>query len=748
MEGGNFLYMRRQLTIILAVSLLLSGCGTQNSPLETKIEAEFQLAQNELKQGKLTDAENRLNASLNNLSAADKNLLWKLKILNLLYDVEVASKNDTKMSKILKEASSYGEQLAETACPSDGKEQKAIYAEAKIPVIHLADQMCGEGYYQSARRLYKRAIQLETACGTEAKDDSSIAVKLKNLNKREESEENVLVDPNKLNWQIKNKNMQARRAAKSKLMNEIKALHLKNEAAPDSKNAEKMHTLLAEVEKTFGKRENEYRGALSTTARAYASIRNYEGAIVLLQDDVKFFSNITETGFKKADPTTIENAKFVFLDSQQLAYYQNLNGDLESSTASAKRAIDLAKELKDNSSEELAQSLHFYCIGLENLQRKKEALPYRKRQLNMLAQLNQKNSAHYYFALGELASDQFASGDINEALKNFEIAANYFRNVRTEPMNLANVLNSYSHVLYNLKRHNDALKIAKESIAISEKSGDPAETALAYNLAALAAYELADWANAEKYRNAQIQIYETGKTKMNAVEYSGALTALGEVYYVQKKAKETRATLKKAFEKLTLQPKRNFCLEAANSNILAALELNSGNQKEAERLRLNAYNALKHDQKAHFESWLSTLTQLALFYREQKRYDESNKYLKEAITLTKTGNSAEMLHRNCHARAIYAQNLVAQKKINDAITIKDEIVKLHPDLKSADESGTIALGIAISDLCRDLNDFPQAERSLKIARELASKNPKVKQFFQNVLNQKETTLESAMTRHN
>ncbi|MBC7996539.1 MAG: hypothetical protein IAF58_01250, partial [Leptolyngbya sp.] len=227
--------MCHRLNIIVALSICLSGCSSQPSLQLKSVESEIAEAKSEIKEGKFKEAEARLSSCITNIGT-DQNLLYiKLKALNALYETEIELKNDSKAAKILKEASSYGEVLAETARAGEGAEKERLYAEAKIPVVHLGDQMTGEGYYQSARRLYRRAIQLETACGIEPNSESPIAKKLSSLNQYEDSEENVLNRAEKTSAYSGNKDIEVRRAAKKKLMDEMQSLFTECQKHSDNK---------------------------------------------------------------------------------------------------------------------------------------------------------------------------------------------------------------------------------------------------------------------------------------------------------------------------------------------------------------------------------------------------------------------------------------------------------------------------------------------------------------------------------
>lgn len=740
--------MCHRLNIIVALSICLAGCSNQPSLRLKSVENEIAEARSEIDKGKFKDAEARLSSCVTNIGT-DQNLLYiKLKALNALYETEIALKNESKAAKILKEASSYGEVLAETARVGEGTEKERLYAEAKIPVVHLGDQMTGEGYYHSARRLYKRAIQLETACGIEPNSESTIAKKLSNLNQYEDSEESALGKAEGAPAYSNNKNMQARRAAKRKLMDEMKALYLECQKHPDNKIVERMLVLLSEIGVAYGKREGEYRGALYSTAASLSLVHKNEEAILLLKKDRDLFSNITDEGFRQTDPTTIENAKFVFMDSLQIAHNQNMLNRPDETISYAKRALFLAEKLKDESSFEVALSLNYLSRGLEIKKLRQEALPFRERQLRVLKLLNDKDKSDFYEAQVELAADLTAAGRGTEALPLYEQCIDFYRKKTKDPMQLSFALNSYTFSLMLMEKYSKAVVSAKESIAVSEKYGSATQKYHAYNLAAGAASGAGDWKLSQVYRNAQLQIFENNKLPHLTSDYILALSKLASLLFEQKQFKAAEVTTRKALAKIALTPTVDNCTEASVLNVLAGCEDMVGNFEEEEKLRLRAYSLLQKAQTTSFFPWISTINQLAQFYRSRHRYKEAEKFAREVINLTEMGNSVEMLHQNVFSKIVLIDTLRADNRLNEANALKDELIKVYPNLSGIKPGEQMSLLIGISDQCAHLQDYKEASRALKLAEAHCAKHPDQCQNFHIVLNERKTNLLRVNKSHN
>lgn len=299
-----------------------------------------------------------------------------------------------------------------------------------------------------------------------------------------------------------------------------------------------------------------------------------------------------------------------------------------------------------------------------------------------------------------------------------------------------------------MEKYSKAIVSAKESIVISEKFGSAAQIYVAYNLAAEAAAGAGDWKLSQIYRSAQLQIFENNKLPELTSDYILGLSKLGSMLYEQKQFKLAEVTMRKALAKMAITNTVDNCMQATILNVIAGCEDKVGNYAEEEKLRLRAYSLLQKAQPNFFFPWISTINQLALFYKARHKYKESEKFAREVINLTEMGNSVEVLHQNLFAKILLIDILMADNRPKEATALKDELIKTYPSLSGIKPGEQISLLIGISDLCANLKDYKEASRALKLAEAHCAKYPDQCQIFQNVLNERKTNLLRVNKSHN
>ena len=729
--------MKIRATLLLFGFSLLAACGSSGEVSQKHLEDLLTEARVDAATKQYWQAEQKLRQCLDHADKQTHQKWIALSALNQLTDLEKQRHNDARAKAYMNEAS----RIAETVCNSN--QAKLLQAEPRLlkeaikALLIAGDEFSEMGRYDAAKRLYCEAKKLERAdLGIRPEDCAQS--RLQRLDQHIDRErhaierEDGLKDDSDPKYLARLKRTEARR----KLMREMKRLTNQMNKEPKPELVDEMLPLVESIRTAFGERETEYRAAL-TNCVAFASTHGRsEKALELLNRDIALYDDIDRNKLLSADTTMLENANFLISDLAQYTNLMRLKNNFEETRKAALRGIELAEEIRQRDSQELAALLMAAAWEREQRNRFEEAIPFRKRQIAMLARIGLNDDyPDYYEARLRLGQDLLATERAAEALPELQYAIERFQAKHIHGEGLAYAYTLKSECLCKQSKYAEAHKCIIDAQKIWEAAGNDEQKFDCCRAFSKVSRALGRYDEAYKMNIKALQYADRIPAKKRRSELPQVYNEITHLEIERHHFKEAELFGRKALEaQLKISEKSGFG-NAAMLNTIALAVAKQGNFAEAERLHLRAIQYCKESKETPRTPELSSLLQLANLYDSTNQKEKAEKAYRNVLKLAQSLRGPEEMKdqyaihfvRMCR---IQLANLLKNKNPADAEKLKNETLTSMVSLRTADPAMECNFLTALADLCMNLQDHQNAEKILNEDQNVAnSTNPPLKDWL-------------------
>lgn len=733
--------MKRYRYPTLLTILLLSGCSTAGLPTKSSLDSQLAQARVEAAAGQYRDAEKKL---LDCIHHADSGSRVKLAALNELVDVQLQLKNESKAKVLTKEAAAEAEEFCRTGMSTSSDVKQ--FQEARKALFRSADAYTEMGGYDAARTMYRKAQILEQRMPAAMPPEAD--ARLSKLDQQVTGEKHALEHEQGLLDEKDPRHIarQERTAARKKIMDESKRLNLEMMHRPNKETADKLLKLLPRIRTAFGIREGEYRASLGHTSKYVFAYSNRAKAVALLKEDLSHFENISQSGIDKTDPTVLENAGFTIADLGQLAGMISQKGDRVEAERLARRGVELAQKVQSPDTLAYADCLKEVSTQLEQGNRREEAMPFRRRQIDMLERLKYTdNYSDYYEAKLELAKTLQLTGKKQEALPLYDYAISRLRAIQPNGTVIAYAYSCKAECLYDLRDYVNARKNIIEAKKLIDKIDDNSQKFHCHLVFCIISSKLGDHNESRKMGELALKYAEQTKPPTRDRAIADVCRKLSEIEAAAQNSARARQYAQRALEYQIKYAGENNSMTAGYLNHLAAIEHNLGNLKEAEKLRLRSLAICRALSAPDKIALTSTLLQMANFYHITGSVDKAIPYYREVLAIGKGNNSADVIQFHRMARVQLAQALV-EKDPQAVRRLKDEAIAAGLDNTNGKPLDDCNYWLSLGDICMSVQDFKNAESVYDRVQTVVDKDSNARNAYEIVVLNRKRDLYKATKR--
>lgn len=708
--------MKYSLASSIFLLLALTGCSGAVAPSQNDLESLVSQARVEAAAGQNKEAEKKL---LECLEHSDKTPLSyaRLAALNELVEVETKLQNESKAKVFLKQAGLTAETIAGQTVDSRTAEA------ARNAIFRYADRYAEEGYYDSASTLYRKALVLEQRSQLPTEGELSAAIRLQKLAEKVRMEKHAI---ERESGKFSNSDPRAiaragRLAERKELLNSFKELQLSVTAHPSKEKAQKMLLLLEKFRTIYGIREGEYRNAFGLAMDAAFANGQREKAVQLLTEDLAKFENVSPQDVERENPTALESANFAIADLGQLALLYSQIDDYERGAQYANRGLALAERVKSPDTIRYADCLKIAADWTERCGKRQEAIPLRRREIQMLQNLKFTDEYQpYVVARLELGRSLGEFGQKEEALKLVNYATERLEKMAPHSDVLAHAYVVKSELLQTLGDIKGAYQSHSKAKPIWDSNENDKHRYLRYSALCTLAITAGRFDDALTVTK---QMYGFAralpKAKQNAA-LAETYERFGEIYSHDGDKKKAVENLNRALEYRVKADGENNIIVVGILNQLAALKLELNQPADAEKHHLRAISIAKQLKNSDPLPTASTIIQLANFYHRVHQPKKAIPLYQEAIAILDKSTRADAREYNRTTKIQMAQLLLVLGDRKQAENLKTRM--LAETLSNSNErpSEKAHLYLIVGDLCENLNDFDNAEKLYLKAKKLTA----------------------------
>ncbi len=733
---------------MVSAAVITSSC-TSSAHLAGEFyqKAEAAQASNDLQQAEKC----YLNCLAATATGTPTSSYYKLAAVNRLTELENKLHNPSKAKSYMNQAATLAENIKQkgegqddetdrTKPVSDQSADIALAKEKHIALMRLADWLFQEGNFISSSKLYDKSLALETELKIAPTDENSAAGRIKTLESSSSFEHDqissTLSSSSNLSA-LRGSAADARAKARQKDLDEILAIQKDFQTQGGTELAHKLLDALGKVRNALGNREDTYRTWQKIVSTSLITKGQYNLLAPVIEADMKDFSSFSTADLESAQPEAVENATNFVQDLIVIAQIKQQKSEWQNMLACCTKAQPLAgKLIRADSTEDYELSL-LTATALEATGKRAEALPYRKRQLEIFEKVFYDRSIHSDY-LASYAFDLVAVNRLAEAEAVARKSYDQKQKLKIKH-DLFSFLVSYADLFKREEKFDEARKILLEALPLCQHADNKIQLMECYSiLAAVCA--------------------KTHKTE--ALEYNRHIRDIlrkndefGQNYRVSQSFLESAAiecqlgrrqeAIKTLDEGIKWQISNNdisSAYTAAMYNLKGAALGELGNWKQDKECKLKSIEICRHLNPPQPSPLASSLFQAAHRCLAHKEYELSEKLFREALQVTAAENNSEGKEMNLMCKAALGSCLVlSNKDPADAKRVKTEALSTYKSAFTSQPAFDISLCCCIAELCIALKDKKNATLVLHEA-DLIKAKEKYPPVYANLERQKKELL--------
>ena len=698
----------------LAAALFVSSCA----PYTNTAADLYKRAQDAERLNDRKDAEKHY---LDCVSAAEdcESEYYQLAAINRLSDLEKALHSHSKAKTYMIKAATLAENIKDPDADKSDTESLQLAKEKHTALMRLADWELEDGNYVSARKLYAKAAGLEPQMKIDPEDATSATARITKLDKRasiEHEQISIGISKKPVTKRLRGPEFGKR---SDERRNQFDRLH--SAANEFSKNGgkelgRKVLERLAELRTEYGVREGEYRNNLRYVSNLFI-VKNEPDLIApVIEEDLQQFSNFSMKELDAAIPVAVDNATNFARDHIFLGLVRQYQGRWKDMLESCRKAEQIApKVIAKNSADDYSLTLET-AVALEQNNRQAEAVPYRKRALDMF-KLHDSALTSYSEYLSSYANDLAAARRFSEAEATYKEVCALKRKLK-QTKNFSYALNAYASMLIDQSRYAEARKLLLESEPYSEKDMPRFQLINCYMLLYKACKNI-DPKEAIKYaKRAQDTVRKYGTFGRDFYMEQCVLDQASLEMQLDK-YKDALKTLERGVQWQDSHGRKSSSYTAAMLNLKATALGVLGDADASEKCRLEAIDICRHLNPPQPGPLASTLFQTAPHLTLRQKFTQAEKLYREAIDIVARMHEKEYDHLGLMCKAALGTTLVVSGKNRaEAERLKAELLSSYKSYFRHVTQADISLCLTISELCFVLKDKKNCQLLLNEAQSI------------------------------